>query len=258
MDKGRPKGKHPLIIMGPPRSGTTLLTRIINLCGLFTGYRVNNKLEDTYFIRFNEWWFHNAGRQWDKPMRGHSSFPLQQVVTKLSGSEYWDMDIPWAFKDPGRNDVLAPCWADIYPNARFIRIIRHPMDVALSLHKREKEKPEEWLNVPKPKITLDGDLRAYPAKSKRCLNLEGALELAEEYIRHDPGVDHEVIRFEDLVMDTEEILPEIEEIIDFGISAEKKMYIDGMMQEDRVLAYQQDHEEFWEENGTVDYWNLYQ
>ncbi len=48
----------------------------------------------------------------------------------------------WGWKEP-RTCLTLPVWRTIYPEARYVHIVRHPLDVALSLRTRQERKERE-------------------------------------------------------------------------------------------------------------------
>jgi hypothetical protein len=45
---------------------------------------------------------------------------------------------PWGWKEP-RTTLFASCWLEIFPEARFLHVVRNPLAVATSIQKRELE-----------------------------------------------------------------------------------------------------------------------
>ncbi|MEJ5377772.1 MAG: sulfotransferase [bacterium] len=156
------KTNYPIIVMGMHRSGTSILTRMLMECGLFVGWELDGTQEALFFRRRNEKLINICGGRWDNPLPVHlilgnallkkesveslkkdiSSF---RVFSFLGPKLYWKhrnlfkINIPWGWKDP-RNAFLLPVWLDIFPVARFVRIVRNGIDVAKSLVLREAKR----------------------------------------------------------------------------------------------------------------------
>ena len=57
----------PTIILGMHRSGTSILTRILEKLGLFVGCRKDENNEALFFLKFNDWILKQANATWDNP-----------------------------------------------------------------------------------------------------------------------------------------------------------------------------------------------
>jgi hypothetical protein len=67
----------------------------------------------------------------DDPRVGHIAEPATAALTALREHDQW------GFKDP-RTCLTAAYWLDLEPELRFIICVRHPIDVALSLKRRNQ------------------------------------------------------------------------------------------------------------------------
>jgi Sulfotransferase family len=146
----------PIIIIGSPRSGTTLVARILEKLGLFVGSTLDGNHEAMFFQTLNDWFLHQSGGSWDNPdsiryfLDDQENFrSIQQHVAKLMSApraysflgarkylRYRDirsLDIPWGWKDP-RNTYTLLFWLSMFPQAKVIHVYRHGVDVARSLH----------------------------------------------------------------------------------------------------------------------------
>ena len=141
------------------RSGTSLLSRMLEALGLFLGKKKDENNEAIFFQSINEWLLRQAGGAWDNPA------PIQYLLNspeiRDKTSDYLDRYLltspraasfmgwshylrqrrlaplarPWGWKDP-RNTFTLPLWLDIFPEAKVIHLHRSGMDVALSLRRR--------------------------------------------------------------------------------------------------------------------------
>jgi len=149
---------YPVIILGMHRSGTTMLTRLLEDAGLFVGVKKDGNYEAKLFLKINRWLFGQAGASWDNPynmrfLSADTAALLDEVVRlNLAGPEairylgwrkylryrgFERLDFPWGWKDP-RNTYTLPVWRKLFPAARVLHIYRNPVDVAFSHCKRER------------------------------------------------------------------------------------------------------------------------
>ncbi len=129
--------KPPILIFGVPRSGTTLLRTLLNChpniaCGpeapWLAGHQRHNVMALFEGLTSGEYAFsRNFGVPTDRVLARmrefvdglFTEFAIQQGKTR------------WAHKTP--DDCLyAPFFTQLFPEARYLHIVRHPLDVALS------------------------------------------------------------------------------------------------------------------------------
>ena len=60
-------GISPVIIVGMHRSGTTMLSQLLERLGLFTGEKKDDDYEALFFYKLNEWLLNQANASWDNP-----------------------------------------------------------------------------------------------------------------------------------------------------------------------------------------------
>ena len=145
--------KQPVIIIGMHRSGTSMLTRFISDLGVFMGCDRSENDESEYFQNLNRWILYQAGALWDNPypidlidiinkrMSSFSSYSYLGLRNFVFYRDVRNLSISWGWKDP-RNSLLLAIYKTVFPDAKIIHIYRNPIDVALSLQKREKESKE--------------------------------------------------------------------------------------------------------------------
>lgn len=194
--------RPPVIIIGMHRSGTSMVTRLLERLGLFVGWKKDPNHEALLFLELNEWLLRQAGATWDRPAaflefaqtgatRNLAVEALRCVLGSwpalgflgpkrfLSGRSIVAMREPWGWKDP-RNTVTLPVWLDLFPDARVIHVTRHGVDVAQSLTVRELATPAIGHIRRKAILGLVGYPEILP--SPRCRTLEGSFGLWEEYM----------------------------------------------------------------------------
>ncbi len=208
----------PIIVIGMHRSGTTLLTRMLEACGVFWGALPDEYNESAFFQSLNEALFSMASATWDspEPVAGFFDEPDNQkqaaaflrkrlkegLLTEYrsgyeSGKTTQPKSLPvfWGWKDP-RNVYTLGLWLALFPDARVIHILRNGIDVALSLWQRESSRPEG---------------PDHPHYSRQCQDLDGCFSLWKAYVHKARGWVGSIesvleIRFEDLVATPQSIL----------------------------------------------------
>lgn len=144
-------------VLGMHRSGTSALTRCINLLGLYIGDenslyapREDNPLgfwENSEAVKLNDSVFYEFLGQWDKFM----PIPFSCDNTKNFSNYHKNIreilerrfrnSKSWLIKDP-RVSITLPLWNDVFHelnlNPTYVISIRNPMDVYHSLNKRDK------------------------------------------------------------------------------------------------------------------------
>lgn len=137
-------GNRPLIITGMHRSGSSLVASLLQRAGLDLGHELigadrgnpRGHFEDAEIVRLHDRWLAPAGRgilvdcrdllpQPDGDWRAQAD----RLVAARSGRPRW------GFKDP-RASMFLDLWAERLPDARFLLLYRHPLEVALSLIRR--------------------------------------------------------------------------------------------------------------------------
>ncbi len=150
----------PVIIIGMSRSGTSMLTRMLNDLGLFVGSNVTDNHEAVFFRNWNDWILRQCSGGLENP--GTISYLLAdgearalyadlikfsmktpRAISFLGLGKYLrygspaNLDIPWGWKDP-RNTFTLSFWLDVFPEAKIIHIYRHPLDIINSLRTRRR------------------------------------------------------------------------------------------------------------------------
>jgi hypothetical protein len=177
----------PLIILGMHRSGTSMLARMLETCGLFVGATLEANHEPPIFRKINDQLLALAGATWTQPepfLERISEKPFLQECRRLAEESLSEgfgkhflglhgtrklLGAPidaWGWKEP-RTCLTLPVWRAIYPEARYVQILRHPIDVALSLRARQERKEGE-----------SAELWSHP----ECLDMERNLRLWELYV----------------------------------------------------------------------------
>ena len=151
--------KAPILISGMHRSGTSMVTKILNRCGLDIGNKLDSNSESIFFQRINIWMMSLVGSSWDSPKKFDKIndeikidivSQLQKLIQSRTNSLYFgwanilkkgtfeNIETPWGWKDP-RNTFTQDIWREVFPDLKVVNIIRHPIDVSASLMKRQAE-----------------------------------------------------------------------------------------------------------------------
>ena len=219
----------PVWLIGTHRSGTTMLSIVLDKMGCNMGWRKDRNNESTFMQKENNRLLKVANCNWDNPsnFRWFLERPdLCQIeaesslesMRSLSGLEFWGpkglyrsprIDNSWGWKDP-RMSITAPIWLKVFKRVKIIRVVRNGIDVAASLSNRENY----FLNENKAKRPI----------SMRCLKIDGAYSLWKEYVEAEDNwlsslTEAEVYncRYEDILQYPSDKLSEISEFLGLKI-----------------------------------------
>jgi hypothetical protein len=154
--------RPPVIIIGAHRSGTTATARALRLLGVQLGQRLDSHDEPREMQRLHETFLREIGAAWYNPApflafvavaEGKQScarYLRAQIRPDLSVFGYgtnfkaWWLrrrlagGTVWGWKEP-RTTLFATCWLRVFPDARFLHVVRNPLAVASSIQRRELE-----------------------------------------------------------------------------------------------------------------------
>jgi hypothetical protein len=142
-----------ICVLGMSRSGTSLTTRILNLCGVHLGSKEDflppmlpnpdGNWEHLGIVGLNEEILRFFGGSWEEPPpmppRWEESADLDAIRGKaeqLLEEAFAGHDL-WGWKDP-RNCLTLPFWQHLQPGMRYVICLRNPLDVAASLRRRNE------------------------------------------------------------------------------------------------------------------------
>ena len=139
----------PVCIAGMHRSGTSMVAKLLQQAGLFLGDPSNlmppaeenpeGFFEHLGFVRLNDELLNAAGAGWDCPPPAGFAWddpaldPFRERAQELAaplrpaGS--------WGWKDP-RNSLTVPFWRSVFGPLRTVVVVRNPLEVVTSLHRR--------------------------------------------------------------------------------------------------------------------------
>jgi hypothetical protein len=140
----------PICIAGMHRSGTSMVARLLNLCGVYLGAdaelsaaALDNEAgfwENPRFVKLNEDALALLGGGWDLAPQTSEGWDSRDDLIKLKRDAEKLIDgfkahALWGWKDP-RNSIMLPLWRRLIPNLKTLVCLRNPLEVAQSLQKR--------------------------------------------------------------------------------------------------------------------------
>ena len=258
--------RSPIIILGMHRSGTSMVSELLNELGLFVGSELQDDHESTYFLDLNDQVLQRVNASWDNPRPVLSFLACESAVEMTAAALTADLssrriraflgkgflehfDKPWGWKDP-RTVFTLKLWLKLFPRARLVYIKRNAIDVARSLMVREKkllslrlERFEKRMKKCSFRSCLD---RAGYKGSPRCLDLSGGFDLWVEYVQQADevlaGVSNpvHVLKYEDMLHDPHAHLQALASFCGLDVKPSKLekavLQIDGS----RATAYRSD------------------
>ncbi len=191
----------PIIIVGMHRSGTTMITKILENLGLFVGTEKEINHEALFFWEINNWIFDLHTATPEKPYNLRYKNPACEKVI-IESLEYFvqsnkrkqylgnlsttypnikEIDIPYGWKDP-KNTFTIDFWKHIFPNPKIIHIYRNPIDSVSSYIERDlllKNKFEwNWKKKLKRNLLISNHFH----ENFRLTSIEEGYNLWEEYV----------------------------------------------------------------------------
>jgi hypothetical protein len=212
------EGSTAICILGAHRSGTSTVTRAINLLGAYVGQKEElmpptPANPEGYWERLDIWNYQekllsHLGRTWHSVAPLSESWqqspalgPFKQELKKLISDKFANRPL-WAWKDP-RTCLLLPLWRDVLDEEgirlRCVFVVRSPLDVALSLYRRDQiplnkafglwfshnlAALESSAGLPIVLLGYDKFLESWESQLRRCA---GALDLKW------PGDEHQLL-----------------------------------------------------------------
>ncbi len=143
---------RPFIILGMHRSGSSMLSRIVNRSGVFMGLFQEHNAEALRFLKINQLLLKEHGASWIDPLPVEESgqnFPddlslyREHFKLGIESALYrrWLHNHPWGWKDP-RNTFTLGYWLGRFPKAQLLHIHRDGRQVAMSLLRRNERSGE--------------------------------------------------------------------------------------------------------------------
>ena len=221
--------RPPVIIIGAHRSGTTATARALRLLGLQLGESLDSHDEPREMQRLHETFLRELGAAWYNPApflaflatsEGRpacAKYLRDRVKRDLSifgygkGFNAWrhrrrlPRGVPWGWKEP-RTTLFTSCWLRVFPEARFVHVVRNPLAVASSIQRRELQ------------FQAKGD-----APSGRAGDFNYCVDLAMMYVEAGEAVGAQTpyfyrVRFEDIQADPKAELTKLASFCDLNFT----------------------------------------
>lgn len=221
-----PQPVPPVIILGMHRSGTTMVTKMLENLGLFVGEKKEVNNEALFFWHINNWIFDICLSRADLPHNYRYLNPATRQVLETDlqwFTQSWrrysflgwdkffrykdirDLDIPWGWKDP-KNSYTIDLWKTVFPEAKVLHIYRNPIDSVSSFIERDlilkNRFRHNWKKRLKRSLLVSDNYHT----NFRLHSLEEGYNLWEEYVSRClsleaefPGMLH--VRYEDFLED---------------------------------------------------------
>jgi len=263
----------PIIISGIHRSGTSLLTRIIEDNSVFFGDNKDINNESLFFQNINKWIMSTNSSTWDNPNSfidtiDKESFDMLTNKIKILlnsrsnfryfGNKYFfkkrnffNMSSPWGWKDP-RNIFTLPFWITLFPSSKVIIVKRHPYDVSISLINRNiklknKDSKNIYKNIPYFLIPFFNLANFSNLASLNIENLEDAMALYDIYYTEIGKILDKykeniyLLKYEDIILNPESTLIDLFNFCNLDSSSIK---LPEVINKDRLYAYKKEKIKF--------------
>lgn len=178
----------PIIVLGMHRSGTTMISKLLDSSGVFMGARLSGNHEPRVFQDANRQIFDYFQASWIAAERLPSPFSLMsgfdglaadialRLIEEIPSSfcnTLQDNPVSWGFKDP-RTSVTAGLYLRLFPDAKALYIHRSCEDVASSILKRELKIRKKYplgadVTLDSPSDTLLRAAKAWEVYNERAL-----------------------------------------------------------------------------------------
>ena len=144
----------PIAIAGMHRSGTSMVAKMLRDGGLYLG--TDDELMQAASDNTEGFWEHidivmlndailgEMGGAWDLPPQPPANWednrfaPMRDLAGKFVGR--FSGHEPWGWKDP-RNSLTLPLWRTVLGEFQVVSVVRNPLEVAMSLSKRNNFSP---------------------------------------------------------------------------------------------------------------------
>ena len=266
------KSQSPIIITGMHRSGTSLLSRIIEYNSVFFGSYKDINNESIYFQNINKWLMSINSSSWDNPssfldsintdnfkintkklgliINGKSNFKYFGLKNIIINKNFFTYNNLWGWKDP-RNIFTLPFWFELFPNSKVIIVSRHPFDVVNSLLKREKNNIKNDKNniskyYPYFLITFFRLSNFSNRSSLLIKNFDDGINLYIKYFDESKRLldkykkNIKIVRYEDLITNKVESINEVLQFLNIKSINKNNKFLETI-NEDRAFNFRLDN-----------------
>src|SRR3954454_3916898 len=144
----------PVCITGMHRSGTSMVARLLQEADLYLGSiddlmppaeeNPEGFYEHLGFVRLNDELLNAAGAGWDCPPASDFDWGSPDLDQFREQARFLAGPLrvagAWGWKDP-RNSLTMPFWNSVFGRLRTIVVVRNPLEVVTSLHRRNGFSP---------------------------------------------------------------------------------------------------------------------
>lgn len=222
----------PVIVLGMHRSGTSLVSRLLEGLGVFMGRHKDVHHEAIFFKTLNRLILEQAGATWDRPepiadlledegalavvrtaleeqIRGPRVLSYLGVGWYVRYRNVHNFPLLWGWKDPC-NVFTFPVWRSIFPDSRLVVVRRDIEPVVRSLVRRRQASLSWWDSRPYLRRLVHQTVgyRGRLIDSVRTGTEAGARDLALAYLKQLEKIDADeglpesvVVIYERLVSD---------------------------------------------------------
>lgn len=193
--------QSPVIIVGMHRSGTTMITKMLENLGLFVGTEKEINNEALFFWKINNWIFDLHTATAEKPYNLRYKNPacenvilesLEHFVQSDKRKQYLGkysskyktikaLDFPYGWKDP-KNSFTIDFWKQVFLDPKVIHIYRNPIDSVSSYIERDLELKNKFEWNWKKKLKRDLLISKNFHQNFRLTSIEEGYDLWEEYV----------------------------------------------------------------------------
>lgn len=195
--------ERPLIIGSCGGSGSRVVARIARKAGYFMGTNTNKSDDALDFVGFYDHWVNiylrntQLSLSQDQLSRMYNDFRLcvKKHRNSISAKESF-----WGWKNP-RSIYLLPFFHSVYPEMKFLHVIRDGRDMAFSKNQNQLHKHG--------KVILNNHEKKYPLPVKSIILWSYVNNKATNYGEEKMNNNYMRIHFEDLCSDSENVIKRI-------------------------------------------------
>ncbi len=193
--------RPPVIIVGMHRSGTTMITKMLENLGLFVGAEKEVNNEALFFWEINNWIFELHTANAEKPYNMRYTNPacrkviVESLAYFLSSSRrkkylgkhsatvarIQDTPFPYGWKDP-KNTFTVDFWKELFPEAKIVHIYRNPIDSISSYIERDLALKNKFVWNWKKKLKREFLISKNFHPNFRIYNLEEGFQAWQAYM----------------------------------------------------------------------------
>jgi len=253
--------QQPIIILGMHRSGTTMITKLLENLGLFVGSEKEINHEALFFWEINNWIFDLHTAKPELPHNLQYTNPktkviieeaLQYFVQSSRKKKYLgnlsnqynsiaDVDFPFGWKDP-KNTFTLNFWKSIFPNPKIIHVYRNPIDCISSYIERDLAMKNQFEWNWKKKLKRDFLLTYKFNYNFRLYDLEQGYQLWKEYVTQalllqESNEAYYPLQYEQFLSNPEEELKKLSVFCGLATNEEKILQTTQTVQKNRAYAF---------------------